>query len=215
MTNILTLDHLQHLWPHGNQHIPKLMEGMASSSVDVFAKYQITSPRTVAIMMGQFSEECGAGLEMEENLSYTATRLRQIFPTHFSPSMAEHYAHNPRMIGDIAYGGRMGNKPPPSDDGYNYRGRGLSQVTGRYGYTALQKELTAKGYEIDIIDNPGFISDPSYAMICGVADFVLCGCLPFAERGDIIGTTKRLNGGTNGLAERERWSALWRRELGA
>lgn len=203
------LPHLQRLWPHGDQHVPGLIEGIASTAPAVFEKYGITTDLTIAIMMAQFSEECGAGLEMEENMNYTAQRLLQVFPTHFTPTMAANAAHNPRRIGDIAYGGRMGNAPPPSDDGYNYRGRGLSQVTGRDGYKALAEKTG-----LDVLGTPALLSDPGHTLECGVADFVICGCLPFAEKGDIINVTKHLNGGLNGLGERQRWTGLWRRELG-
>jgi len=57
------------------------------------------------------------------------------------------------------------------------------------------------------------LSDPDHALECGVADFVLCGCLPFAERDDVTGVTKHLNGGLIGLAERRQWLAVWKREL--
>lgn len=213
MTDLLPLAALQKLWPHGDQHVPGLIEGIVASAPAVFEKYGITAPLTVALMFGQFSEECGAGLEMTENMNYTAQRLREVFPTHFTAALAAKAARNPEMIGEIAYGGRMGNAPPPSPDGFNYRGRGLSQVTGRDGYAALQAELTKQGYEIDILSDPDLISDPRYTLICGVADFVLCGCLPFAERGDVLSTTKHLNGGTNGLADREQWTARWKSAL--
>jgi putative chitinase len=203
------LPHLQKLWPHGDQHIPGLIEGIAASAPAVFDKYKIETPLTVAMMFGQFSEECGAGLEMVENDNFTAEQLLRLFPRHFTGTMAQRYAHNPRMICDVAYGGRMGNAPPPSDDGYNFQGRGLSQCTGKEGYEKL-KEATG----LDVIANPELLSSPEHALECGVADFVLCGCLPFAEKGDIINTTKHLNGGLNGLAERERWTALWKHELG-
>ncbi len=203
------LPHLQKLWPHGDQHVPGLIEGIASTAPAVFAKYGITTDLTIAIMMAQFSEECGAGLEMEENMNYTAQRLLQVFPTHFTPTMAANAAHNPRRIGDIAYGGRMGNAPPPSDDGYNYRGRGLSQVTGRDGYKVL---ATKTG--LDVLGTPALLSDPQHTLECGVADFIICGCLPFAQKGDVIDVTRHLNGGLNGLGERQRWTGLWKHELG-
>lgn len=201
---------LQKLWPHGNQHIPGLLEGIAATAPTVFPKYKMETDLAIAMFMGQASEECGAGLEMQENMNYTAQRLLQVFPTHFTGTLAAKAAHNPMMIGEIAYGGRMGNAPPPSTDGYVFRGQGLSQVTGREGYAALSKEVGA-----DLVANPGWLVDPQHTLECGVADFILCGCLPFAEKGDIINTTKRLNGGLNGLAERERWTGLWRHELAA
>ena len=207
MSNLLV--HLQRLWPHGDQHVPGLIEGIAASADAVFTRYGTTAPLVVAMMFGQFSEECGAGLEMEENGNYSAGRLLQVFPTHFTPQLAERAAHNPRMVFDYAYGGRMGNAPPPSDDGYNFRGRGLSQVTGREGYAALAAKTG-----LPLTEHPELLSDPDHALECGVADFVLCGCLPFAKAGDIVGVTKRLNGGYNGLADRRIWTARWRRELG-
>lgn len=209
MIDILAPDHLKRLWPHGDQHVPGLIEGIAASAPLVFDKYGIATPLTVAIMFGQFSEECGAGLEMVENLNYSEQGLLRTFPTHFTGTMAARYAHNPRMIADIAYGGRMGNARPPSDDGWNYRGRGLSQVTGKEGYQKLSEKTG-----LDLINNPGFLSDPEHALECGVADFILCGCLPFAARGDVINTTKHLNGGLNGLADRQAWTVRWKRELG-
>jgi putative chitinase len=209
MTATLTLDNMRHQWPHGDQHIPGLIEGIAASSPAVLEKYGITSQLAVAMMMGQFSEECGAGLEMVENMNYSAQRLLQVFPTHFTPAMAARCAHNPRLIADIAYGGRMGNRPPPSDDGWNYRGRGLSQVTGHDGYKALADKTG-----LPLLDHPELLSDPDHALECGVADFILCGCLPFAEKGDILSVTRRLNGGYNGLSDRRIWTTRWRREMG-
>jgi len=209
MTDLLTLTVLQKLWPHGDQHVVGLVEGIVASAPAVFEKYGIATPLVVAMMFGQFSEECGAGLEMVENDNFTADQLVRLWPSHFTGTMAQRYAHNPRMICDVAYGGRMGNAPPPSDDGWNYRGRGLSQCTGKEGY----QKLTAK-IGIDVIGNPGYLSDPTHALECGVADFILCGCLPFAAKGDILGVTHALNGGYNGLAARESWTAAWRKELG-
>lgn len=200
---------LPKLWPHGNQHVPGLVAGMIASAPAVFSKYNITSRLTLAMMMGQFSEESGAGLEMVENLNYSEAGLLKTFPTHFTGSMAARLAHNPRMIADVAYGGRMGNAPPPSDDGWSYIGRGLSQCTGKEGYAKLAAKTG-----LDVIGHPELLSDPGQALECGVADFVLCGCLPFAEKGDLLEVTKHLNGGTNGLAERTTWTAQWKRALG-
>ena len=97
-----------------------------------------------------------------------------------------------------------------TDDGFNFRGRGLSQVTGRDGYAKLGQ---ATG--LDLVNNPGLVNDPAHALECGVADFVLCGCLPYAEQGDVVSVTRHLNGGLIGLAERERWTTLWRQALAA
>lgn len=215
MSGTLTLEIMQRRWPNGDQHIPGLIEGIVNSAPTVFAKYGLDSPLVIAHAMAQFSEECGQGLEMIESTNYSAQRLLQVFPTHFTPAMAARAAHNPRMVADIAYGGRMGNAPPPSDDGYNYRGAGLSQVTGREGVAKLQAFLKSHGADFDILAHPELIIDPAYTLECGVADWIVCGCLPFAKKDDIVGETKHLNGGLNGLAERRRQLGLWKRDLGA
>ena len=210
MTIALPLATMQRMWPHGDQRIPGLLEGIAATSEAVFAKYGITTELVAAHAMAQFSEECGAGLEMQENMDYTAARLREVFPTHFSTVLAMRVAHKPQMIAEIAYGGRMGNAPPPSTDGWVFRGQGLSQCTGRDEYKALGEKVGT-----DLTSNPGWLVDPQHALECGIADFVLCGCLPFAEKDDVLGVTKKLNGGTNGLAAREQWLMRWKRELAA
>lgn len=206
----LTLEHLQHQWVHGDQHVPGLLEGIANSAPAVFDKYGVKSELAIALMMGQFSEECGAGLEMVENDNFNAQQLLRLWPHHFTPSMARRYAHNARMICDVAYGGRMGNAPPPSDDGYNYRGKGLSQLTGKDNYAKLA-EITG----LDVLNDPDILLAPDTCLECAVADFAkICNCLEPAEAGNVLETTKRLNGGTNGLSARIMWTTKWRRELG-
>lgn len=205
---MLTLAMMQRLWPHGDQHIPGLIEGIAKSAPTVFPKYGITTDLAIAHAMAQFSWECMNGLEMVENMNYSASRLVQVWPSHFNALTARRYAHNPRMIADIAYGGRMGNRPPPSDDGWNYRGRGLAQTTGHEGYQKLAEKT---GFPL--LEHPELLSDPDHALECGVADFIICGCLPFAKKDDVVSVTKRLNGGLNGLAGRRQALAQWKRAL--
>lgn len=205
---MLTLEILRKLWPNADQHIAGLAEGIARTAPIVFPKYGLTSDLLIAHALAQFSQECGAGLEMSENMNYTAQRLREVFPTHFSPALAAKAAHNPEMIAEIAYGGRMGNAPPPSTDGWVFRGQGLSQCTGRDEYAQLGKTLG-----VDLVANPEWLTDPDHALECGVADFIQCGCLPYAEKDDVVGVTRRLNGGTNGLADRESWLRKWKAAL--
>lgn len=211
----ITLETMRRRWPNGDQHIPGLIEGIVNAAPAVFEKYGIADkPMAIAHFMAQASEECGQGLEMIESLNYTAARLRVIFPSHFTPSMAQRWAHNDRMIGEIAYGGRMGNAPPPSTDGYDYRGEGLTQVTGKDGHAQLQKKLDEYHAGFNVVDNPELIIDPAHTLECGIADWISCGCLPFAEKDDLINETKRLNGGINGIDERRRQLRLWKPEFG-
>jgi putative chitinase len=205
---MLTLEMLQNLWPHGDQHLPGLLEALAAVAPDIFPKYGLNSDLAIAHAMAQFSQECGGGLEMVENLNYSAQGLLNTWPSRFNADMAAKYAHNPQMIADAVYGGRMGNAPPPSDDGWNFRGRGLSQVTGREGYTAL----TAK-VGLDLVNNPDIATSADQALACAVADFVLCGCLPFALNDDVKGVTLKLNGGLIGFSGRQTWLVKWKSAL--
>ena len=201
---------LHKLWPNGDEKIPSLRAGMIASAPEVLAKYGITTPLLVAHVMAQGSLECGAGHEVVEDLSYSAERAHDVWPSRF-PTVgdAEPYAHNPKALGNKVYGGRMGNRPG-TDDGSDYLGRGFAQTTGRDEYERLGKMVG-----LDLISHPELLLDPRYFLECGVANFVLCGCLPFAKADNAEGVTERLNGGTNGLPQREQWLAKWKAELGA
>jgi putative chitinase len=201
---------LARLWPHGDEKISGLRAGIIVSAPAVFAKYGIATPLLAAHVMAQISHECGAGHDVVENLNYSAGRMMQVWPSRF-PTMASAapYAGNPRALANKVYNGRMGNAAG-SDDGWNFRGRGAAQTTGREGYTRL-----AKATGLDLVTHPDLVNDPARFLECGVADFVLCGCLPFARADDVLGVTRRLNGGTVGLAQRQLWLAKWKAALGS
>jgi putative chitinase len=209
-------DALKRLWPHGDEKVPGLIAGTIASAPIVFAKWSLFSDLVVAHAMAEFSEECDAGLEMQENMNYSAARLLQVFPTHFSYAQAMALAHQPRLIADQAYGSRMGNHAG-TDDGWNFRGQGFSQLTGRDNYAALSKKSG-----LDLINHPEFLASPDHALECGVADFVMCGCLPYALKDDLLGVSSMLNVGhyvgdpnkINGYAMRRNWLALWKHALG-
>jgi putative chitinase len=206
---MLTLEMLQGLWPDGNQKVPGLVEGIANAAPDVFPRYGLDDDLTIAHAMAQFSVECGAGTGMEENLNYSAEGLLKNFSKHFTAETAAQYAHNKQMIANIAYGGRMGNGPPESNDGWNYRGRGLCQTTGRNNYQAL-----ADNYGLDLINDPDLAKDPLMALEVGVAQFCQCGALPPAQADDVREVTLKINGGLNGFPDRQAWLAKWKAALG-
>jgi len=207
---------LKQLWPHGDARVPGLIAGTIATAPAVFAKYGLSSDRLICHAMAQFSEECGAGLEMMENMNYSAARLLEVFPTHFTHEQAIAMQHNPRAIADQAYGSRMGNHPG-TDDGFNFRGQGFSQLTGRDNYAALAKKTG-----LDLLNHSEMIHEPEHALECGVADFVMCGCLPYAQRDDLVGVSSLLNVGhyvsdphkINGFALRQHWLALWKHAMG-
>lgn len=196
---------LYKLWPHGDDKIPGLRAAISASAPQVFVKYRINTKTAVLQFLAQISHECGAGLEVEENLSYSAQRMCEVWPSRFhTPEDAYPYAHNPRALANKVYNGRMGNAIGTSD-GFNYRGRGATQVTGRDGYAKLGQKVG-----LDLLSHPDLVNEPENFLECGAADFVLCGCLLPALSDDIRTVTLRLNGGYVGLTQRQEWLSRWK-----
>jgi putative chitinase len=204
---MLTSDIMRRMWPHGDAKIPGLLDGIAAAAPTVLRKYGLTSNRLIAHAMAQFSHECGAGEDIVENLNYSAEGLMSIWPNRFDAAKAAAFAHDQRKIANEVYNGRMGNRLN-SDDGWNYRGRGGGQVTGRDGYTRLGRKVG-----LDLLNEPELVNHPRHFLECAVADFIICGCLPFAVEDDVSGVTYHLNGGYIGLAERTAWLARWKAAL--
>jgi len=213
---MLTLQLMNAMWPSGNAKVPGLVEGIVGAAATVFPKYQLNSKLAVAHAMAQFSHECGAGAHMVENINYTAERACEVWPSRFSNAAdcytkVKSFAGDPSFhtkLLDCVYGGRNGNRAD-THDGSTFIGRGLSQVTGRGNYQALGQKVG-----LDLVAHPELITNPAHALECGVADFVLCGCLHFAEADDVLNVTKRLNGGVVGLDERKGWLTKWKTALG-
>jgi len=212
---MLTLEIMHAMWPNGNDSVPGLVQGIVAAGPAVFTKYGLNSDLLIAHAMAQFSHECGAGNEMIENINYTAKRACQVWPSRFQSeadclAKVGSFAGDPdfriKLI-DNVYGGRNGNRPG-THDGSTYIGRGLSQVTGRGNYEALGAKVG-----LDLVNQPDVVNVPANALECGVADFVICGCLPFAQADDVRGVTMHLNGGFTGLDERTLWLARWKTGL--
>lgn len=146
--------------------------------------------------LGQVLHESGMLTRLSESLNYkAATRIQQVWPSRFKTAAeAQPFVMNPRALANKVYGGRMGNAGP--DDGWNYRGRGLIQVTGRDNYAAVSKVLG-----IDLVKEPDLLSQPMYALLGAIAWWE--GNIPDEMLGDIVKVTKRVNGGTIGLAHRQ------------
>ena len=145
-----------------------------------------------------------APLEVVENLNYSASGLMATWPHRFNAAKAQAFAHDQPKIANEVYNGRMGNRTG-TDDGWNFRGRGGSQATGRDSYDKLG---TTVG--LNLVNEPDLINHPNHFLECAVADFILCGCLPFALHDDVAGVTYHLNGGYIGLSQRTQWLAQWK-----
>jgi putative chitinase len=212
---MLTLEIMLSMWPDGNKTVPGLLEATAGAAAAVFAEYGLNGDLVIAHAMAQFSHECGAGQEMVENINYTAKRACQVWPSRFK-SESDCYTRVGSFAGDPGfatklidnvYGGRNGNRPG-TQDGSMYIGRGFTQVTGRQNYEKVGAKVG-----LDLLATPDLVNAAGNALECGVASFVLCGCLPFAQADDVDKVTQCLNGGSTGIDARKVWLARWKAAL--
>ncbi|CAI8794283.1 putative chitinase [Pseudomonas chlororaphis] len=102
---------------------------------------------------------------------------------------------------------RLGNTPEVDGDGQKYRGRGLIQVTGRANYQACSEALFG---DSRLLNTPELLENPVYAALSAGWFWQRAGLNSLADKGDFLTITKRINGGTNGLVDRE---ALYERAL--
>lgn len=207
---------LYNLWSNGDRLIPDLRDGIAKAAPVVFPKYGFNSNLLIAHLMAQISLECGAGMEVVENLNYSPQRLPAVWPAHFNSGNAWIYAHNPQKLANYIYEpplhDDLGNLPK-SNDGWWFRGRGATQTTGRAGYAKLMAFLAKNGLVLDLLNSPDLVNAPEHFLECGTADFILCGCLPWAKADNVVQVTRHLNGGYTGLSDRMTWLKRWKAAL--
>lgn len=161
------------------------------------AEFGITGPAREASFLAQIAQESGQLANVAENLNYGTMGLLSTFPTHFTPADAALYARQPERIANRAYANRMGNGDEASGDGWRYRGRGLVQITGRTNYLTCAAALGC-----DLAGSPQLLESPALASRSAAWFWHTNGLNTLADAGDQRAVTRRINGGTNGLAER-------------
>ncbi len=150
--------------------------------------------------MAQILHESGGFTIFEENMNYSAARMMVVWKKRFPMlESAEPYAHKPRELANHVYNGRMGNSLG-TDDGWNYRGRGLMQITGRKSYTHYGQKLG-----IDLVGNPALAYSAASCLKIAAEEWVESNCTPPADQDDIVTVTQRINGGQTGIKERKDW----------
>ena len=179
-------------------HIPDAVIAMIP---DTAAKFQINTPLRLAHFLAQCGHESGGFRVTQENLNYSAKGLAGIFKKYFpTEAAATPYAKQPQKIANKVYANRMSNGSEASGDGYKFRGRGYIQLTGRDNYTQFGKAIGE-----DIANNPDVVSS-NYALLSAAWFWSKNGLNKLADGGatdqTVTSITKRVNGGTIGLADR-------------
>ncbi|EAM7055822.1 TPA: glycoside hydrolase family 19 protein [Salmonella enterica] len=164
------------------------------------SEFGITAPLDQAMFLAQIGHESGGFTRIVENLNYSADGLKATFGKYFPGDTAQLYGRtadhpaNQKAIANIVYAHRMGNIE--ENDGWNYRGRGLIQITGHDNYRDCGAGLGA-----DLILSPQLLEQDEYAARSAAWFFASKGSLK--RSGDIKAVTKIINGGTNGLDDRK------------
>jgi predicted chitinase len=166
---------------------------------EALPKYGIAESRLrLAHFFAQVLHESGCMRFDMENLNYSSDALRKVFGKYFTTKeQADAYARNPQKIANRVYANRMGNGDEASGDGWRYRGRGLIQLTGRSNYAAFAEWIGDAG----VMDEPDLVAT-EYAVHSAVFFWDRNNLNRLADQDDVVGLTKRINGGVNGLAHR-------------
>lgn len=178
-------------------HIP---DSVIAQIPDTAAKFNITNTLRLAHFLAQCGHESGGFKAVSENLNYSADGLKKIFPKYFPGNLNESYARNPEKIANRVYSSRMGNGDENSGEGFKFRGRGYIQLTGKSNYSSFDKMVAE-----DILANPDLVAT-KYPLMSAAFFFnsnnLWSICDKGADDATVTAVTKRVNGGTIGLADR-------------
>lgn len=195
---MLTLSQLKQLLPK-NPYV----EHWHHALFQLLPDYDINTPNRIAAFVAQCAHESGGFMVLKENLNYKAATLRKIFPKYFpNDQIAQEYASKPNKqvaIASKVYANRMGNGDEASQEGYKFCGRGLIQLTGRSNYQAFADSL-----EMSIDDVPEYLQTFEGAAQSACWFWETNKLNQWADAGDILTLTKRINGGTIGLEDRKK-----------
>jgi putative chitinase len=178
-------------------HVP---DSVIAQIPDVMTKFKIDTALKLAHFLSQCGHESGGFKVVNENLNYGAKGLLGVFPKYFPSTVkAEAYERKPEKIANLVYGGRMGNGPEASGEGYKFRGRGFIQLTGKDNYKAFSTAIAE-----DCVANPDLVAT-KYPLASAAWFFTRClpKCTDSSDAA-VTAVTKCVNGGVIGLEDRKK-----------
>jgi putative chitinase len=205
---------IQHLRAAGVSQ--ELAERWLPHVQSALARFNINTPMQVAGWIAQCAHESAGFKTLTENLNYSADTMAVVWPTRFAvlgpdkkpvkikgknqPNKFALALHRkPEMIANAVYSNRMGNGNIESGEGWKFRGRGLKQLTGKFNHIQA-----SKGLGVDLVTNPDLLLEPQWAALSAAWFWSENNCGPIADSGDFVALTKRINGGTIGLEDRQK-----------
>jgi putative chitinase len=175
-------------------------------------QFSVTSFLRIAHFMAQVCHESGGFTVKTENMNYTSPqRLMEVWPKRFTTlEIAQQFVSNPQKLANNVYANRMGNGGPETNDGFNYRGRGPMQTTGKAAY----RKMSLKIFNDDrLLGNPDMLADLSVGIKAAFIEWNENNCNVLADEDDIRKITLLINGGTIGLDGRQKWLTDWKHTL--
>ena len=173
--------------------------------------FGIDSPLRMAHYLAQVFHESQLLKRTDENLNYSADGLLRTFPRYFNAAQAKEYARKPERIANRVYASRMGNGPEASGDGWRYRGRGYVMLTGKANYELFNRSDVCT---VDAVRNPDELMRFPLNQVVAGWFWETNGLNALADRDDCDAITRRINGGTNGLADRKFLLRRLKKEFG-
>ena len=178
---------------------PELADKWADALNETCQEFAIDSPYRIAGFISQTAHESAGFKFVSENLNYSAASLMRVWSIRFpTVEIAQRYAMNPEKIANRAYADRMGNGDEASGDGWKYRGRGLIQLTGKNNYVAYSMAC-----DNEALQKPDIVAEPKYAAESAGWFWSVNRLNLVADTQDIVRMTKIINGGINGLDDRQ------------
>ncbi|AWB67504.1 glycoside hydrolase family 19 [Saccharobesus litoralis] len=191
-----------------SEQLAEIMPKAKSENIDFYlpainsqlSNFAIDTPLRVAHYIAQIAHESGSFRYKVENLNYSANALRAVFSKYFpDDDSADAHARQPEKIANVVYANRMGNGDTASGEGWQYRGRGLIQLTGKENY-----EKCGLSLGLDLIAQPELLEDDPDAAVGAACWYWDSRQLnEYADEDDIKAITRRINGGYNGLDDRQ------------
>ena len=205
MASLITFNLIECLTQgRGDVWFDPIRDACAEAKPDGSGGWDITTEHRVAMFLAETLHESNRYRALVENLKYSAAGLRRTWPSRFPDDDAERMAYDEIAIAERAYGGRMGNGPEGSGDGFRYRGRGIIQITGRANYAEMGKLLAW-----DLVGDPDQLTAPWVAAFASAAWWDKHGCSAAADDDDFEGVTRIIQlgdrhatGRINGMPER-------------
>ena len=204
---MITEEQIKHGYPSSDSDV---VSALVSSLDTLSEKYEINSALRLSHFLAQTAHESGGFRVIEENLNYSADGLSKIFPKYFRDKDPNDYARQPEKIANVVYSSRMGNGDEASGDGYKFRGRGLIQLTGRSNYTSLAGDMG-----VDVEQVVEYLGTPEGAVESAAWFWHKNGLNKLADADDVVAVTKKINGGTIGLEDRQKHTEEFKQILGA